>query len=139
MRMARWMIAAAVLIAPSTAFAGETQSFTWLSTTLLAGGALTVGGAVTTVVVVVAHESRKNALNQYLKQNEVAVRAATTLGGGEALNDIAMLLEVPAERRSQFARDVRRHRRLLAGDNPEPWFHIARPHVNVDYSVPTTS
>ena len=70
-----------------------------------------VAGAIVLTVVSIKKEPKTLAL--YLQANEPAVRAALALGAGDALDDLASLLGLPADLRHRLGPALRSRRREL--------------------------
>lgn len=70
--------------------------------------ALAAGVIVLTISLVV---NRNKNVQSYLRQNQTAVKVAINLGAGEAVADLAFLLQF--DDRKEFARLLRLHRREL--------------------------
>ena len=82
-----------------------------ITMTTATSSAVVVGTIMLTVVNV---RKDPSAMHRYLKQNEPAVRAALTVGGGAVLHDIAAFFEVAPRHHRRFAALLRRHRTALS-------------------------
>lgn len=82
----------------------------FITMTTATSSAVVVGTIMLTVVNVRRDPS---AMHHYLKQNEPAVRAALTVGGGAIVRDIAAFFDIAPRHHRQFAALLRRHREAL--------------------------
>ena len=109
---------------PATAaaqFGPQSQGDFWLfslfTTTVIAPLAVpttTTAGGVTTTIVIVSHSAESETVKAYLEDNAVAVQHDLYMGGGDSVDDLAVMFGVPDEGRQAFESVVYDHRHQLA-------------------------
>ena len=107
-----------VLGTTSNAFAQTDEDivamwFLTTSTTYIGIPLTIVGGVVLTIVLVVGASSEE--LEEYMDQNAVALQHDLHMGGGESIEDLATMFNVPAEHLDEFAGILYDNRHELSG------------------------
>ena len=103
---------ATTVVAPP-ASAGDSTGIALITSTAVTAGIIAVGGVTTTAAVLGSAPGRKQRLSAYLRENEPSVHHAFALGAGEAITEIASILDVPHADRPAFAAALRADRKPL--------------------------
>ena len=82
------------------------------ATTTTTSSAVAVG--ITILAIVAVDKEPRTALEHYLRDNEIAVRAALAAGAGSAIGDLAAFFAIREEDLPVFARLLRREREALS-------------------------
>lgn len=112
------------LASTSTAFAQNNDADDEAVVAGLSAGILTTTSGVTTAaalpvgiiitVVLVASSDDKAELENYMRDNAVALHHDLTMGGGDSIRDLAVFFNVPDEEFSEFAAILHQNRSQLS-------------------------
>ena len=83
-----------------------------ITSTTTTSSAVAVG--ITILAIVAVDKEPRTALEHYLRDNEIAVRAALAAGAGSAIGDLAAFFAIREEDLPVFARLLRREREALS-------------------------
>ncbi len=123
MRSLTLALTGALLVALTTPAVAQEESTTYIgdfgfsstSTTTIAGVLITVGPILTTTL----RGARATVMEDYLRQNNVALHQEIPMGGGDTVADLGQLFQVDADQRAAFGELMRANRGLLL-DLAEP-------------------
>jgi hypothetical protein len=104
-----------MLTSTSNATTSTFDNLDRLVSSTIAGFVTTIGGVVTTIYFLIQNAADKNdvALRAYILHERESLMAAHAVGGGDAVDDMATMLWIPAEHRALLGASMRQRRAAL--------------------------